>query len=154
MPDFYSPNGNFEVWQEKPDGYFTAEEWAELHPAQVPAQVVEISLEALKEAKKAEIANTRYEAEIAGVNGIRTDRESQSLITGAALKASMDSTYSCRWKTEAGFVTLTAAQIIAVADAVRAHVQGCFDREAELLPLIAAAATEADLQDINWPEVS
>lgn len=150
MPYFYSPNGNFEVWTEKPDGYFTAEEWAELHPA----QVVEISLEALKEAKKTEIAAARYETEIAGVNGIRTDRESQSLITGAALKASMDSNYSCRWKTEAGFVTLTAAQIIAVADAVRAHVQGCFDREAELLPLIAAAATEADLQDINWPEVS
>ena len=150
MPDFYSPNGNFEVWQEKPDGYFTTEEWAELHPA----EVVEISLEELKEAKKAEIAAARYGAEIAGVSGIRTDRESQSLITGAALKASMDSTYSCRWKTEAGFVTLTAAQIIAVADAVRAHVQSCFDHEAELLPLIEAATTEADLQNINWSEVA
>lgn len=149
MPDFYSPNGNFEVWQEKPDGYFTADEWAELNPA----QVVEISLEALKEAKTAEIAAARYAAEIAGVNGIRTDRESQSLITGAALKASMDSTYSCRWKTEAGFVTLTAAQIIAVADAVRAHVQSCFDREAELLPLIESAGTQAELDAINWVEV-
>ena len=146
MPNFYSPMGNYEIWAEKPDGYFTAEEWAELHPA----QVVEISLEEIKEAKKAEIANMRYEAEIAGVNGIRTDRESQSLITGAALKASMDSTYSCRWKTEAGFVTLTAAQIIAVADAVRAYVQGCFDHEAELLPLIDAATTQAELDAINW----
>ena len=149
MPDFYSPNGNFEVWQEKPDGYFTADEWAELNPA----QVVDISLEVLKEAKKTEIAAARYAAEIAGVNGIRTDRESQSLITGAALKASMDSTYSCRWKTEAGFVTLTAAQIIAVADAVRAHVQSCFDREAELLPLIESAGTQAELDAINWVEV-
>lgn len=146
MPNFYSPMGNYEIWAEKPDGYFTPEEWAELHPA----QVVEISLEALKEIKKYEIATARYEAEIAGVNGIRTDRESQSLITGAALKASMDSTYSCRWKTEAGFVTLTAAQIIAVADAVRAHVQSCFDREAELLPLIEAAASEVELESITW----
>ncbi len=150
MPNFYSPSGNFEVWNEKPDGYFTPDEWAELNPA----QVVEISLEALKEIKKYEIANTRYEAEIAGVNGIRTDRESQSLITGAALKASMDSTYSCRWKTEAGFVTLTAAQIIAVADVVREYVQGCFDREGDLCDLIDAAETEADLQNINWSEVA
>lgn len=150
MPNFYSPSGNFEVWNEKPDGYFTPDEWAELNPT----PIIEISLEALKEIKKYEIANTRYEAEIAGVNGIRTDRESQSLITGAAFKASMDSTYSCRWKTEAGFVTLTAAQIIAVADAVRAHVQACFDREGDLCDLIDAAETEADLQNINWSEVA
>ena len=38
----------------------------------------------------------------------------------------------------------------AVADAVRAHVQGCFDHEAELLPLIEAATTEAELEAINW----
>ena len=148
--NFYSPTGNFEVWREKPDGYFTSDEWAELHPA----TVVEVSLEELKEAKKAEIAAARYETEIAGVafNGllIRTDRESQSLITGAALKASMDSAYSCRWKTEAGFVTITAAQILAVADAVRAHVQACFDHEAELLPLIEAATTEAELNVVKW----
>ena len=150
MPKFYSPGGNFEVWTEKPDGYFTPDEWAEIHPA----PVVEISLEELKEAKKTEIAAARYETEIAGVNGIRTDRESQALITGAVLKASMDSTYSCRWKTEAGFVTLTAAQIIAVADVVREYVQACFDREGDLCDLIDAAETEADLPDINWAEVS
>lgn len=32
MPKFYSPSGNFEVWDEKPDGYYTEDEWAELHP--------------------------------------------------------------------------------------------------------------------------
>ena len=84
-----------------------------------------------KEAKKAEIAQARYEAEIAGVtiNGvsIKTDRESQGLITGAALKAMQDNTYVCRWKGIDGFVELTAPQIIAIADAVREHVQSCFD---------------------------
>ena len=103
-----------------------------------------------KEAKKAEIAQARYEAEIAGINGIRTDRESQGLITGAALKAMQDSTYTCKWKGIDGFVELTAPQIIAVADSVRAHVQGCFDHEAELLPLIEAATTEAELEVITW----
>jgi hypothetical protein len=107
-----------------------------------------------KEAKKAEIAQARYNTEIAGVtiNGvsIKTDRESQGLITGAALKAMQDSTYVCKWKGIDGFVELTAPQIIAIADAVRQHVQGCFDREAELQPLIEAATTEAELNLITW----
>ena len=103
-----------------------------------------------KENKYTEIAAARYNEEIAGINGIRTDRESQGLITGAALKAIQDSTYTCKWKGIDGFVELTAPQIIAIADAVRQHVQGCFDHEAELLPLIEAATTEAELDLITW----
>ena len=86
-------------------------------------------------AAKAEIASRRYAAETAGivVGGIpiKTDRESQALITGAALAAIQDPSYSCRWKTGTGdFITVDAATIIAVATAVRAHVQACFDQEA------------------------
>jgi hypothetical protein len=107
-----------------------------------------------KEAKKAEIAQARYNAEIAGItiNGvsIKTDRESQGLITGAALKAMQDPDYTCRWKSIDGFVELTAPQIIAIADAVRQHVQSCFDHEAELLPLIESAMTQAELDAIEW----
>ncbi|HCL78934.1 MAG TPA: hypothetical protein DIC53_03080 [Synergistaceae bacterium] len=111
---------------------------------------VEDKFEQAKEAKQAEIASARFEAETEGINGIRTDRESQSLITGAALKAMQDNTYTCNWKGVDGFVELTALQILAIADAVRAHVQGCFDREAELLPLIEAAETLDDLEVIVW----
>jgi hypothetical protein len=32
MGKYYSPNGNYEVWDEKPQGYYTEEEWAEMHP--------------------------------------------------------------------------------------------------------------------------
>ena len=32
MAKYYSPDGNIEVWDTKPDGYYTEEEWAELHP--------------------------------------------------------------------------------------------------------------------------
>ena len=96
------------------------------------------------------LAWARYGAECRGVSGIRTDRESQAMITGAALKAMQDDTYSCRWKTETGFVELTAAQILAIADAVRAHVQGCFDREAELLALVDAATTPEEVEAILW----
>lgn len=108
------------------------------------------SFEDLRSRKYREIATARYNAEIAGVNDIKTDRESQALITGAALKAMQDNTYTCKWKGIDGFVTLTAPQIIAIADAVRAHVQSCFDHEAELQPLIAAATTQAELDAINW----
>jgi len=105
-------------------------------------------LEAARERKRSEIAAARFEAETAGIDGIKTDRESQALITGAALKAMQDSTYSCRWKTESGFVELTAPQILAIADAVRAHVQACFDHEAELLPLVEAAKSPKKLNKI------
>lgn len=32
MPEFYSQNGNVEVWDVKPDGYFTFEEYQEKYP--------------------------------------------------------------------------------------------------------------------------
>lgn len=41
MPTFYSPDGNPEVWTEKPDGYYTVDEWRELHPPVMP-EVVEL----------------------------------------------------------------------------------------------------------------
>lgn len=83
---------------------------------------------------------------------VATDDLSQQRITGAALAASLDGDYSVNWKTEAGFVELSAAQVLAVAQAVRAHVQACFDREAELLPLIEAADDPASVEiDGGWP---
>lgn len=104
--------------------------------------------------KLLEIAQGRWQAETAGitVNGleIKTDRESQALITGAALQALQDPAYTCNWKTESGFVTLTAEQIQAVAVAVRQHVQACFDREAGLIRQIKNATTQAELEEIKW----
>ena len=113
------------------------------------------TFEDLKVRKYREIAQARYNAEIAGViiNGvsIKTDRETQAVLTAACLQAYIDSGYSLNWKTGDGtFVSLPAEQIMAFGIAVRAHVQGCFDHEAELLPLIEAATTEAELEAISW----
>jgi len=117
-----------------------------------------VILEAAKEHKQSEIAAARYEAETAGidVNGftVRTDRESQALITGAALAAFADPDYTCQWKTEAGFVSLDSVQIKAVAQAVRAHVQSCFDREADWVRQIKDAETPEELAGIVWEEVT
>ncbi len=102
-----------------------------------------------------DIAARRYQAETAGttVDGAQVDtgRDSQSLITGAALQATLDAAYTCRWKTAAGFVDLSATQILAMAAAVRAHVQACFDREAELLGELAAGTLTADMLEQGWP---
>ena len=116
---------------------------------------VEDKFQQAKEAKKAEIAQARYNAEITGVtfNGvlIKTDRETQAVLTAACLQAYIDSGYSLNWKTGDGtFVSLPAEQIMAFGTAVRAHVQSCFDHEAELSPLIASATTEAGLDAIEW----
>ena len=108
--------------------------------------------EQARERKRSEIAAARWEAETAGidVNGftVRTDRESQALVTGAALQAIVDYDYECWWKTSEGFVHLSAEQIKYIAQLVRSHVQSCFDREAELLPLIEAAESPDGLNEI------
>ena len=57
MGKYYSPDGNFEVWDEKPAGYYTAEEWAELHPAPPPP-------EPTKEEKLAAL-DAQYDADVA-----------------------------------------------------------------------------------------
>lgn len=102
-----------------------------------------------------DIAARRYVAETAGtiVNGMAlpTDRDSQALVTGAALAAWMDPNYTCQWKTADGFVALAAQQIIALASAMRAHVQACFDREAALLDALAAGTYTDEQLDQGWP---
>ena len=106
------------------------------------------------------IAARRWLAETSGttvdgttVDGmpIDTGRDSQGLITGAALAAMLDPAYSVRWKTVAGFVDLTAQQIIGVASAVRAFVQASFDREAVLLGAVADGSITAEMLEEGWP---
>ena len=101
------------------------------------------------------IAARRWLAETSGTTfdgmPIDTGRDSQGLITGAALAAMLDPAYSVRWKTVAGFVDLTAQQIIGVASAVRTFVQASFDREAELLGAVADGSITAEMLEEGWP---
>lgn len=104
---------------------------------------------------KSDIAARRYQEETKGtsINGIPvdTDRQSQALITGAALAATIDPSYVCQWKTSGGFITLDAAAIIGVATAVRNHVQACFNREAELIAAIEDETYTSDMLNEGWP---
>ena len=100
------------------------------------------------------VAARRWQAEVAGitVSGMQVDtgRDSQALITGAAVSAMLDPTYNVHWKTAAGFVVLNAEQIIGLASTVRAHVQACFDREAELLTALADGTLTNDMLEQGW----
>lgn len=141
--------------------YAQAADWCNANGARIVEYADRYEVEALPEKtlnelkvqKKQDIAAARYAAETAGttVNGVTIDsgRDSQALITGAALAAVIDGEYSLNWKTTSGFIHLTAPEIIAVAQAVRAHVQSCFDREGELVALVDAAQTAEDLDAIE-----
>ena len=86
---------------------------------------------------------------VAGVP-VHTDETSQTRIMGAAVAAMLDPAYSVQWKTAAGsFVILSAAQVIGIATAIRAHVQACFDREADLRAAVLAGAS-FDIE-VGWP---
>lgn len=104
---------------------------------------------------QAAIAARRYQAEVAGIEvggmHVDTDDRSKLLINGAALEALMDPAYVMQWKTPAGFIELTAEQVMAVARAVRAHVQACFNREADLLAALAAETFAPAMLDQGWP---
>ena len=60
MAKYYSPTGNIEVWDKKPDGHYTEEEWAELNPPQPPTPYVPTKgeqLDALTAEYRAEKSN-------------------------------------------------------------------------------------------------
>lgn len=111
--------------------------------------------EKTSEEKVEAIAGRRYQAEIAGINfagmPLATDRDSQGLINGAALSAYTDPSYVCRWKTNAGYVTLDSATLKAVAKAIRDHVQACFDREDELTKAVDEGTYTDAMLDEGWP---
>jgi len=115
--------------------------------SQLPANVTVQERKRIKERRdKAISAGTT----INGVS-VATDDLSQQRITGAALAATVDNTTTIKWKLpDDTFITLDANQIIGIAQGVRAHVQACFDREAELLAALEAG--EAYDIDTGWPQ--
>ncbi len=115
---YISPGGNPEIWNEKPSGYYTPDEWDGMHR---PAPPVPPTLEEARTAALAALATRRWQAETAGirVNGldIPTDRESQSLITGAVAGTLLDPAQTVRWINAAGDTEETAALSLARLDA-------------------------------------
>ncbi|ANI18578.1 hypothetical protein A9C11_22955 [Pseudomonas citronellolis] len=108
------------------------------------------------EALKARIAERRWQQVQAGtdLNGVHVDTSdtSQVKITGAALEATLDSTYSCNWKAADGaWVTMDSAQILAIAKGMRAYIQACYDHEKALAEEVDAGTFTESMLDEGWP---
>lgn len=112
------------------------------------------SLSEVAASKLDTLAARRWQAETSGITLagmlIKTDEDTQRKITGAYVQADKNPAFSVRWKLDAGvFVTLDAATIVMIGDAVTAHIQTCFDREADLTADILAAEDAAALDAID-----
>lgn len=87
-------------------------------------------------------AERRWQVEwggiVAGGVPISTDDRSKMMIGFAQARALADPNYTTGWKGADGtFVALDAAAVIAIANAVAAHVEACFAMEATVLAAIA-----------------
>ncbi len=121
---------------------------------------VALSLTEQKAAKLATAAERRWQTETGGITvggiSVHTDDRSKLMLTGARVKAAANAGFETQWVTADGqIVALTAAQIIAISDAVLAHVDACFAHFATLAAAIDAAADETALVAIDitagWP---
>lgn len=90
-------------------------------------------------------AAKRWEKEVGGiaVNGltVATDDRSKTMISGARVAAMANPDFTTAWKGSGGeFVPLDASAVVAISDAVLAHVSNCFAIEAQVLADIEAGA--------------
>ena len=133
-----------------------AENWIEAGSAQIgdtwdgtqfsrPApSLSEYAAEALNRVKRARDDAIASGISVSGVH-VHTDDLSQQRLVGAALAATIDPETTINWKMSDGqFATLSGAQIIGIAQAVRDHVQAAFDTEAMLRAQISEAETVND----------
>jgi len=160
-PVFEGPQPTGEPWQHvEPDGIEqVAGQWRtkwKLAPEVLDAD----GLTAQKALKLAALADRRWRCETGGITfaqmPLKTDEDTQRKITGAYVQADKNPAFTARWKMGAGlFVTLDAATIIAIGDAVTTHIQACFDNEGSLSDQIMAAEDYAALAAIDieagWP---
>ena len=86
----------------------------------------------------AHAADMRWQREIGGIQfgpyHIATDDRSKLMLIGARAAADADPGFETGWKMPDGsFVTIDAATVIAISDAVLAHVAECFAIEQQVL---------------------
>ena len=79
-------------------------------------------------------AARKYGKETGGIvvdgMAVATDDRSKMMLLGARVAAQNDAEFSTAWKMADGtWQTVSAAAIIAISDAVLAHVDGCFQTE-------------------------
>jgi len=128
-----------------------------LGPQPTQAELDALYIEMVREMYVSETGKARYELEINGIdyNGktIPTDIETQNKINILQMYVTIRPAAIVKFKRPNGrFIDLNANQVNAVAEMVNDHVQACFSREAEIVDLIDAATTKAEL-DALIPDI-
>lgn len=119
-----------------------------------PDTLDEDGLNRQRDLKLAALAAKRWEVETGGIVigglSVKTDEDTQRKITGAYVQALRNPDMTVRWKVgPASFVTLDAATLLAIGDAVTAHIQQAFDHESELVEQIVDASDWTELSAVD-----
>lgn len=153
MPNFYSPSGNFEVWAEKPEGYYTVEEWQAMHPAPLP------TLEEVKANKIAEFKSKRDSEEVTLIayNGNTFDYDDKARermrIAREALQDSGVEGASIVWTTaDNQRVTLTVADFAGINGAAAYRSNALHIKYNELKEAVNDCTTVEEVEAICWTE--
>ena len=152
MSTFISPDGNPEVWEERPEGYLTQEEWDAAHPAAplTPDEAKALKLAEINGAKWAAIEGGEVEYE--GLH-FHTDSASQGLLGNAILIHQALGSLPQVWKAKDGYLEVTSIdQLTAIGALVAAYVEGMFGTEYALRAAVEAAETAEEAGAIGWPE--
>ncbi len=154
MAIFYSSEGNPEVWQTRPGGYYTPEEWAALHPPPAP------TLEELRESKMAEMQssfNRRVSGFITITGGhVMQFDVSDSLKMQGAITLMETTGQTEGYLTQADDTTVynvpLATMKAVLVEMLAAYAQ-CHARKQELRAQINAAQNVEELSaiQITWP---
>lgn len=128
VPDDMGNRHRFQIWDEwemgPPDPETGERERVNTIPPYVPPSP-ELNVH---------LADLRWRTEIGGIEvnslPVATDDRSKIMLSGARIKADKDPAFTTKWKGPDGtFITIGAATIIAVSDAVLDHVDRCFAAE-------------------------
>lgn len=126
----------------------TPEEISEMEAWRTP------TLGQVKESRKAESAQKRYEKEIAGVTVkgrlFLSTREDVRILESAMDKIRRGLVSSVHWKCGDGyFTTLDSSMIDSIEVAILTHIQATFDKEATYIGIIEACATVEELNALD-----
>lgn len=121
-----------------------------------------LTIEELRARKLQELAQQRYMIETAGITfageKVRTDRQSQGMLTAAWVSAQQNPGAKIDWKGPAGWQLVDKGTIEAMSSAVGAHVQACFSAERLHAEKISNLKTSGEINNYNiatgWPEVA
>lgn len=115
----------------------------------------------VRSARRAELAALRWEKQqtmkwrgrVVAADDVTTGRIVAAVVRG---QVTGDQAATIRWKFgDADFDQITLVDLVAYGGAIGAHLQGCYDREAELVAAIAAAPDVAAICAIDitggWP---